>query len=88
MKKFMFTAIALVAFSGVSIANTFEIVPLVKFQKFSVNSEKKILPTDRQTQCEAVKFRAYVDARADGLSDTAARNLSYTMYFGCMGFGL
>jgi hypothetical protein len=76
----------MVAFSGVSMAGALDIVPIIKTKKFKPNLVKKLLPT--QTQCEAVKFRAYIDGRADGLSDADARNISYTMYFDCMGFGL
>jgi hypothetical protein len=71
MKKFMFTAIALVAFSGVSIGNTIEIVPIVKIQKFDLNLKKK-LPDQRQIQCESVKFNWYINSIQNGFSPEAA----------------
>jgi hypothetical protein len=74
----------MVAFSGVSMANTIEIVPIVKIQKLDLNLKKKKLPTQRQIQCESVKFNKYINSLQDGFSSEAASQISYAKYFECM----
>ncbi len=77
MKKLFFTALAVVAFSGMSMANTKEIKPTVK------NERTKKKPDD--TYCLAAKFKCYCDATAAGFSSSVATQMSYSIYFTCMG---
>jgi hypothetical protein len=84
MKKFIFTAIAMEAFSGVSMAGINGIVPIAKIQKFELNLTKKKLPTQRRIQCESFKFNWYVNSISAGFSPEAASQISYPDYFKCM----
>lgn len=76
MKKLLFTAIAVVAFSGVSIAEN-----RVKESVEKVANKKVLFSTD----CTLAKFVAYNDARAAGFSREVATQISYSVYFTCMG---
>ena len=77
MKKLLFTAITVLAFSGVSMAGN-----LVKDDAEKVTNKKTLVTSD--TDCLVAKFVAYNDARAEGLSAEAARSASYSVYFTCM----
>jgi hypothetical protein len=83
MKKLMFTAIALVAFSSVSMANTIADEEVVKENEKTIAVEEVIMKT--ADDCLLGKFNCYVDARADGFSVQDATTLSYKFYFWCMG---
>lgn len=75
MKKLVFTALAVVAFSAVSKAEN-----LAKESVEKVANKKVLLSTD----CLLAKFVAYNDARAAGLTRDEATAASYSVYFTCM----
>ncbi|UQD55257.1 hypothetical protein [Flavobacterium sp. K5-23] len=76
MKKLVFTAVAVVAFSGVTMASV----------RATDNAKKIIMKKVFViTDCNAAKFVAYVDARAAGFSKEDASRMSYSVYFMCMG---
>ncbi|MGZ9676882.1 hypothetical protein [Flavobacterium sp. GNP001] len=77
MKKLLFTALAVVAFSGAAMAKNFEVKESIK------KTSKKI--TFASTDCNTAKFVAYVDAKAAGFSHEAAVGMSYSVYFMCLG---
>lgn len=79
MKKLFFSAVALVAFSSVSMANTIEIE--VKKTTCSDNSKKDIVDPD----CHWYSFQVYNSARENGYSVSDANILANRMYFRCMG---
>ena len=81
MKKLVFTAIAVIAFSGVSKAENLANENLAKESDEKLANEEILLSTD----CDLAKFVAYNDARAAGLSVEDARSASYSVYFTCMG---
>jgi hypothetical protein len=83
MKKILFTAIALVAFSGVSMANTIADEDVVTENEKTIAVEEVLIKT--ADDCLLGKFNCYVDARADGFSVQDATTLSYKFYFWCMG---
>ena len=82
MKKVFFTAIAMIAFSGVSMANTIADEEVVT-ENSKIEVKKILLQED--TKCRAAKFKCYVDARAAGFSVQDATSMSYSIYFTCMG---
>ena len=82
MKKLLFTAIAIVAFSGVSMANTIADEDVVKENK-EAKVIQKIMQTD--TECLMAKFVAYNDSRRAGFSVEESTSNSYSVYFTCMG---
>jgi len=79
MKKMFFTAIAMIAFSSVSMANTIAEEEVVK-----ENLEKKV-DVHTTDDCAGMKFAAYVQSRADGFSKEDARDNSWHIYYWCMG---
>ena len=86
MKKVFFTAIAVIAFSNVSLANTIadenEVIKqnnIVKIEKQNV----KIFKSD--TICLLLKWKYYCQGIDAGLSPQQASSASYAVYFGCMG---
>nr|WP_315218298.1 hypothetical protein [uncultured Flavobacterium sp.] len=81
MKKLVFTAIAVIAFSGVSIASNIVKDNLAKSNLEKVTKKKVKLSTD----CTLAKFTAYNDAIAAGFSREDALDISYSVYFTCMG---
>jgi hypothetical protein len=91
MKKFMFTAIAMVAFMGSSMANTIEVEKLnIEKKAQTLNIKEEAEPTvdlasKTQPDCMATKFIAFVDAQAAGFNTTDATSLSWKIYFYCMG---
>ena len=77
MKKLVYTAISVIAFSGVAIASS-----IVKDNDEKVTNKKALVTSD--TDCLVAKLEAYNEARARGLSVEDARNASYSVYFTCM----
>ena len=80
MKKMIFSAVALVAFSFAGMANEIE---EKKVEARTIETEKKgkkIVKDD----CRVMKFTAYSLARESGLDDQAARGYSYQIYFSCL----
>ena len=77
MKKLLFTAVVVVAFSGLSKANTIEVECIVK-----VEQDQELTA---YRDCLVEKFDAYNAARADGFSVAEASSMSYSIYFNCMG---
>ena len=75
MKKIVFTAMAVLAFSAVAIAEN-----RVKESVEKVANKKVVFLTD----CTLAKFVAYNDARAAGFSREDALDISYSVYFTCM----
>ncbi|WP_396185661.1 hypothetical protein [Flavobacterium sp.] len=75
MKKLVFTALAVVAFSAVSIAEN-----LAKESVVKVANKKVLLSVD----CDYRKFVAYCDFIAGGHSVAYATSSSYSIYFQCM----
>ncbi|MDI1316712.1 hypothetical protein [Flavobacterium sp.] len=85
MKKLFFTAIALVAFSGISMANT-----IIKIEFKTVEAINLSLKDQKNTEeavgpdCVFEKFKAYNAAREAGFSVSDSTSLSYSIYFDCM----
>lgn len=77
MKKLVFTALAVVAFSGVGMAKNVEVKESIK----KTSKKKAVAATD----CNAAKFVAYVDAKAAGFSHEESVGMSYSVYFMCLG---
>ena len=79
MKKLFFSAVALVAFSSVSMANTID----VEQEKTTDNdnSKKEIVDPD----CNWYSFQVYNTARENGYTVSDASILANRMYFQCMG---
>jgi hypothetical protein len=83
MKKLLFTAIAMVAFSSASMANT------IADEEIIVDNKKsKALIKRDPNECLVAKFNCYVDARRDGFSVEVATQMSYSIYFTCMGLAI
>ena len=86
MKKMFFTAIALLAFSATSMANTIEIkeivIPAAEGKELNSESKKEIKVI--KTDCNLVRFKAYNSARSDGWSHQDASGMSYSIYFTCL----
>ena len=74
MKKLMFTAIAMVAFSSVSLADK----PVVKNLKI----EKVTL---KPVTCDIAWNIAYHYARQAGFSNSEANNIAFAAYDNCLG---
>jgi hypothetical protein len=85
MKKLLFTAIAMVAFSSASMANTIAIEEVVLENNLTENEIEiaalKVGPTD----CLALKFYYYNRGIAYGLTHDQALAAAYAVYFNCMG---
>lgn len=76
MKKTLFSAVALVAFSFAGMANE------VKEKKGEVKpTETKKFKAD---DCRVMKLTAYSLARESGMSHEAASGYSYQIYFSCL----
>ena len=74
MKKMIFTAMAVLAFSAVSMAKSPKVVK--KTKKVNV----KVAAPD----CGLEKFKAYIFFREMGFSRDEASSASYSVYFDCM----
>jgi hypothetical protein len=70
----IFTAMAVLAFSAVSMAKSPQVMK--KVNKVSV----KVAGPD----CELHRFLTYVEARRQGLNERDASAASYSAYFSCM----
>lgn len=87
----MFTAIAMVAFMGSSMANTIEVEKIIiekEVETIDIKEEAEsniVLALKNQPDCMATKFIAFVDAQAAGFNTVDATSLSWKIYFYCMG---
>jgi hypothetical protein len=77
MKKLFFSAVALVAFSSVSMANNIEIKE-IKLKKVL------IVENTTPTECSAIKFYYYNHLTSQGVPHDEASARSYRIYFQCM----
>ena len=77
MKKLVFTALAVVVFSGFAMAKNIE---LMKRNEITIQGGNVV-----DADCNAARFVAYVDAKEAGLTDKEASAASYSVYFMCMG---
>ena len=86
MKKLFFTAIALVAFSGVSMANTIEVKELViQTEEFSPGEGSPVRPDLR---CAFVSFGVMMRAYSAGLfTDEEVSVMAGIAYNVCMTYG-
>lgn len=87
MKKLVFTAIAMVAFSGISMANTIELekkFEIINLEIEILKNANDLLPVT-PLQCTAVRFEAYNQYIAGGYSQNEANSMSYVTYYRCMG---
>lgn len=87
MKKLMFTAIAMVAFSSASIANTIADEEIISKNNKIENEkqvDKKVLQVG-PNDCLALKFYYYNRGISYGLSHEQASGAAYAVYFNCMG---
>ncbi len=83
MKKLLFSAIALVAFSSVSMGNTIEVKKLIETEK---SSTKKIIAEDNG--CLLAKFVAFNDSRAAGFSVADSTKNANSIFYLCMSLNL
>ena len=83
MKKFIFTAVAMVAFVGSSMANNIAIDDLFD-ESFSPDLSEKYETKIISENCDLVKYRAYNLARDLGYSADQASDYSYIYYFRCV----
>lgn len=77
MKKLLFTALVVVAFSRVAMAKNVEVKENIK----KTSKKKAFVAGD----CNAAKFVAYVDAKAAGFTHEEASAMSYSAFFLCKG---
>jgi beta-galactosidase/beta-glucuronidase len=77
MKKLVFTALVVVAFSGTAMAKTGEV------KQNSKSEIKKEVVVEQD--CSLARFVAYVDARNVGFTHEQATAASYSVYFMCLG---
>ena len=82
MKNLFFTAIALVAFSGVSLAGTISNKEVVKDKIESAKSEKKLLKT--ADPCQDVCHLAYNLAISEGATAASADAYADICYGNCI----
>ena len=86
MKKVLFSAIALVAFTATSIAREIdETKNSKKAEKIENTSQKNEEITLKARDCEAERQIAYLAAMGDGFSSADASGMAYHIYFWCMG---
>jgi len=89
-KKFVFSAVAMMAFSVSSMAETKkEILPVEKeivTTKVVNQVSSDLVLSDNVPNCEAEQFVGYVAARVFGFSHQTATTMSYSLYFTCMQF--
>jgi hypothetical protein len=84
MKKFMFSAVAMIAFVGSSMANTTveeNCTVRISSEILVENQIEALLVADN---CDVAKFSAYADARCSDLTHEEATAHSWTIYFLCM----
>ncbi len=80
MKKFMFSAIALVAFSFAGMANEVK-EKKVEAETIEIQEETKLL----LKPCYAVYLDTYQSAIDNGANDTQAGNVAWAAYSSCTG---
>lgn len=78
MKKLFFSAVALVAFSGVSLGNT------VAVNGNIVEKSKKVDVKLVATDCSLVRLQYYNYLVSQGVPANEASGRSYSIYFQCM----
>ena len=83
MKKLFFSAVALVAFSSVSMGNTIEL-------KENLDELKPAESVKRTShaECENVRVLYYNHLSSQGVPHNEASGRSYSIYFQCMGSAL
>ncbi|TDP61316.1 hypothetical protein [Flavobacterium dankookense] len=84
MKKLFFSAVALVAFSSVSMANTIDIKNVCTEQK----EEKIEILNTTPTECLTYKFFYYNHLISQGATQQQASAGASSVYFNCMGKAL
>lgn len=81
MKKLFFSAVFLLAFSGVSIANTIEVKNL---DEIETKSDEKLIRTTPE-ECASIRVLYYDHLISQGVPHSEASGRSYSIYFQCMG---
>jgi hypothetical protein len=85
MKKFMFSAIAMIAFVGsimaADVAEKEIIVKSFESEKISQIEVEEAAAKD----CGVAKFSTYVDAKSAGFTHDQATAMSWSVYYLCMG---
>lgn len=88
MKKLMFTAITLIAFSSASMANTIGDDIITNKKKENKKSKNKMINQPlkklKESDCLALKFHYYVEGINYGLNHQQASSAAYQVYFDCM----
>ena len=95
MKKLFYTAIVMITFSSVSMANTIELEPTftnelsVEKQKNKTEAVLQLLEmsttvSGNHETCYNERVSAYNDARFNGASHQDAQVIGYQAYFRCM----
>ncbi|SHL48573.1 hypothetical protein [Flavobacterium xanthum] len=77
MKKLVFTALVVVAFSRVAMAKTGKVKESRK-----IKTKKEVVV---ETDCNLARYVSYVDARSVGFTHDQATSASYSVYFMCLG---
>lgn len=77
MKKMLFSAIALIAFTATSMA--------AEGKKERKEEKEKTQKVVKERDCKSEKTIAYLAALGDGFSQEAASGMSYNIYFWCLG---
>ena len=77
-KKFIFSAVALMAFSFAGMANSG-----VKKKK-ETQKVKKVESVEKAADCNLARFQAYVSATSAGFNHEDATGMSYSVYFLCL----
>jgi hypothetical protein len=95
MKKIIFTAIAVIAFSTVSIANTIYVDKKGATKKEEVNvfklknvNVKKVNNVAKPSACEEAAGRVFVQAVLADIPVNGAYNLALAVYAVCTSFGV
>lgn len=84
MKKFIFSAIAMIAFVGSSNANNVAEKEIVINDSIEISSQKMASTVVLAENCNLVKFRYYNLAIELGYSKDKASDYSYVAYFQCV----
>lgn len=78
----VFSAVALVAFSFAGIANN----EVKEVEKKETKKEVKEIKKEKDLDCNTVRQIAYLQAMADGFSQSDASGMAYSIYFNCLGW--
>ena len=81
MKKLFFSAVFLMAFSSVFMANTIEIENLVEIETKSDENSNRTTPEE----CASIRVLYYDHLISQGVPHSEASSRSYSIYFKCMG---